>query len=213
MDNTTSDVRTGDQYFIWFDTEYSSLELEEAHLLQVAALITDRSLQRVAPVETDVRLTVHLPSEAVVSPWVEENLTALITLCRSSQAMNIDQVDRLLAHYVDQVVGPPAARENKRPILAGNTVHADWRLAQKYLPEFSRRIHYRHMDVTTLKLEWQSRYPDRDFDKDNPDNIRRYFPSASFAAHDAKHDAYYDIQASIAELAFYRQHLFSAGAY
>jgi len=208
MDSATSSTKTGDQYFIWFDTEYSSLKLEEAHLLQVAALITDRSLQRVITSESDVRIAIHLPPGVIVSPWIEENLPALITLCRSSQSVNLAQADQLLAHYVDQVVGPPAEQESKRPILAGNSVHADWWLAQKYLPEFSKRLHFRHLDVTTLKLEWQNRYPDRDFNKDNPDNIRRYFPTASFAANDAKHDAYYDVHASIAELAFYRQHLF-----
>ncbi|MDR2861927.1 MAG: hypothetical protein LBV07_05210 [Syntrophobacterales bacterium] len=200
----------GDQYLVWFDTEYSSLHLEEAHILQAAALITDRSLRRAVPSEKDVRVAIRLPHDAVVSPWVEENLSELVALCRSPLAANLAEADRLLAHYVDQVVGPPAAQENKRPLLAGNSVHLDWRLAQKYLPEFSKRLHFRHLDVTTLKLEWQNRCPDHDFNKDDPDNIRRYFPTASFAVNDAKHDAYYDVHASIAELAFYRQHLFRA---
>jgi len=211
MDNTTFSAKTGDQYFIWFDTEYSSLKLEEAHLLQVAALITDRSLQRVIPSQRDVRMAIHLPPDATVSSWVEENIPDLIALCRSSQSVDLTRADHLLASYVDQVAGPPAEKESKRPILAGNSVHADWWLAQKYLPEFSKRLHFRHLDVTAFKLEWQDRYPDRDFDKDDPDNIRRYFPSASLAANDAKHDAYYDVHASIAELAFYRRHLFITG--
>ena len=210
MDSTTPSVKTGDQYFIWFDTEYSSLKLEEAHILQVAALITDRSLQRVTPSEDDVHIAVQLPPEAIVSSWVEGNLPDLVALCRSSQSVDLTQADQLLARYIDQVVGPPTEQESKRPVLAGNSVHADWWLAQKYLPEFSRRLHFRHLDVTTLKLEWQNRHPDRNFNKDNPDNIRRYFPSASFAVNDAKHDAYYDVHASIAELAFYRHHLFIA---
>lgn len=208
MAETSREEQRGDQYLVWFDTEYSGLELEDAYLLQVAALITDRSLRRVLPVEKDIQLTVHLPPEATVSPWVKENLPDLVTACRSSESVALNEVDRLLADYIDGVVGPPATRENRRPILAGNSIHADWRLAQKFLPRFSNRLHYRHLDVTTLKIEWQNRYPDREFDKEDPQNIRDYFPEAHFLKAETRHDAYFDIQASLAELAFYRRHLF-----
>jgi oligoribonuclease len=208
MDETTNEERQGDHYLVWFDTEYSKLELEGAHLLQVAALITDRSLLRVLPCERDIRLAIRLPSAAAVSPWVEENLHELVTACRSSASIELPEADRLLAEYIDAAVGPPAERENRRPILAGNSIHADWWLAEKYLPRFISRLHYRHLDVTALKLEWQERYPDREFEKEDPENIKRYFPGAHFSVADTRHDAYYDIQASIAELAFYRHHLF-----
>ncbi len=208
MTETSQEKRHGDQYLVWFDTEYTGLELEDAYLLQVAALITDRSLKRVLPAEKDVQLAVHLPPEATVSTWVEENLPELVETCRSSLSVELQEVDRLLADYIDGVVGPPAERENQRPILAGNSVHADWRLAQKFLPRFINRLHYRHLDVTTLKIEWQNRYPDREFNKVDPQNIRHYFPEAHFWKAKTRHDAYYDIQASIAELAFYRQNLF-----
>ena len=208
MAQTPWEQRRGDQYLVWFDTEYSGLELEDAHLLQVAALITDRSLKRVLPAEKDIQLTVHLPPEAAVSSWVEENLPDLVAACRSSLSVELEETDRLLADYIDSVAGQPAERENHRPILAGNSVHADWRLAQKFLPRFVNRLHYRHLDVTTLKIEWQNRYPDREFNKEDPQNIRCYFPEAYFFKSETRHDAYYDIQASIAELSFYRQHLF-----
>jgi len=208
MAQTPRDERRGDQYLVWFDTEYSGLELEDALLLQVAALITDRSLRRVLPAEKDIQLTVHLPPEATVSPWVEENLPDLVATCRSPLSVELEEADHLLADYIDSVAGPPAERENRRPILAGNSIHADRRLAQKFLPRFTNRLHYRHLDVTTLKIEWQNRYPDRELDKENPVNIKRYFPEACFLKSETRHDAYYDIQASIAELAFYRQHLF-----
>ena len=208
MVESASEKRQGNDYLVWFDTEYSGLDLGEAHLLQVAALITDRSLHRVCPSETDIRVAIRLPSEAVVSPWVEENLPELVAACRSPLAVDLTDADRLLAAYVDATLGPPSERENRRPILAGNTVHADWWLAQKYLPQFIKRLHYRHLDVTALKLEWQERHPDLEFEKENPDNVKRYFPQALLNATDTRHDAYYDIQASIAELAFYRRHLF-----
>lgn len=198
----------GDKFYVWFDTEYSTLELESALLLQVAALITDTSLKRVRPPEQDVRLTIRLTEGQRPSPWVEANLPDLVKACRSSQAVELDEADRRLAAYVDAVAGHPAERENQRPQLAGNSIHADWWLIRRFLPNFLGRLHYRHLDVTAFKVEWQSRHPEIEFEKENPEIISRYFPEAFFSDSNSRHDAYYDLQASIAELAFYRRHLF-----
>jgi oligoribonuclease len=196
-----------DKFYVWFDTEYSDLELETAWLLQVAALITDSSLKRVLPPECDVRLTVRLPDEAALSPWVVQNLPDLVKTCRSPGAVSIEEADMRLAGYVDAVAGLPAERENQRPVMAGNSLHADWWLARRFLPRFLSRLHYRHLDVTALKLEWMRLYPGVEFEKENPEIIRRYFPEAVLPVSGIRHDAYYDVHASIAELAFYRRFL------
>lgn len=201
------------RFYVWFDAEYSSLELETAYLLQVAALITDTSLRRVLPRENDVRITIRLPDGITPSPWVEQNLPDLIKKCRSPEAVEIAEADKLLAAYADAVAGLPAELENQRPVLAGNSIHEDWWLIRRFLPRFLSRLNYRHMDVTTLKLEWKHLNPDREFDKGNPDIIRQYFPEAVFPVSCNLHDAYYDLQASIAELAFYRSYLFHAQSF
>jgi oligoribonuclease len=193
-----------DKFYVWFDTEYSDLELEKAWLLQVAALITDSSLKRVLPQEYDVRLTIRLPDDVLLSPWVEQSLPSLIKACRLPNAVNIDEADSRLADYVDTVVGFPAERENQRPVLAGNSVHADWWLARRFLPRFLSRLHYRHLDVTAFKLEWKRLHPDVEFEKENPEIIRQYFPEAVLPVSACRHDAYYDVHASISEMAFYR---------
>ncbi len=197
-----------DKFYVWFDTEYSSLETERAVLLQVAALITDMSLRRVVSEKHDVRLTIRLPEGKTVSPWVKQNLPDLVKACRSPEAVDIAEADTRLAAYVDSVSGLPAERENQRPVLAGNTVHADWWFIRRFLPRFGSRLNYRHLDVTAFKLEWKRLYPDAEFEKKNPEIIRTYFPQAVLAVAGTRHDAYYDLQASIAELAFYRRHLF-----
>lgn len=200
-----------DSFYVWFDTEYSDLDLDTARLLQVAALITDRSLKRVLPQADDVRLTIKLPDDAVLSPWVEQNLPELVKACRSAEAVDIGEADRCLAHYVDAVAGLPAEQENQRPVLAGNSVHEDWGLARRFLPRFIRRLHYRHLDVTAFKLEWERLHPDDKFEKENPETILQYFPEAALPGSGRRHDAYYDVHASIAELAFYRRFLFHEG--
>ncbi len=196
------------RFYVWFDTEYSSLELETASLLQVAAVITDTILRRVLPRERDLRLTIKFPDGETLSPWVEQNLPELVRACRSSEAVDIAEADYRLAAYIDEVAGPPAAIEKKRPVLAGNSIHEDRALIRRFLPRFLNRLNYRHLDVTALKLEWKLLRSEREFDKSNPDMIRCYFPDAVLPASFSRHDAYYDVQASIAELAFYRRHLF-----
>lgn len=199
--------RAAGQFYVWFDTEYSTLELETASLLQVAALITDTSLRRVLPSEQDVRLTIRVPDGQPISPWVEQNLPDLIKACRSSEAVDIAVADERLAAHVDSVAGAPAEKKDRRPILAGNSIHADWWLVRRFLPGFLSRLHYRHLDVTAFKLEWLGLHPEMEFQKDHPEIIKQYFSEALLPGTDSRHDAYYDLQASIAELSFYRQHL------
>jgi oligoribonuclease len=198
-------------YLVWFDTEYTSLDLGRARLLQVAMVITDGDLRRIGPPERDVRLAIRLPPSARLSPWVEENLKPLVARCRSAGAVTAAEADRRLAAALDDALGPAPAAVAKRPVLAGNSVHADWWLARRFLPQFLGRLHYRQLDVTALKLEWLRRNPSFDFEKESGEIVRRYFPGALIGP-DERHDAYYDAQASAAELAFYRKHLLSRPA-
>lgn len=194
--------------YVWFDTEYSMLEIEEARLLQVAAMVTDSKLRRVVPRENDIRLDIRLAEAETISPWVEEHLPDLVRRCRSAEAVDIGEADERLSDYVREAQAAlPDNAEEERPILAGNSVHLDWRLARKFLPGFSGLLHYRLLDVTALKLQWKRLKRRRVFDKENPADIRKYFPEAALPEEGGLHDAYYDVQASAAELAFYRLYM------
>jgi oligoribonuclease len=205
MKTQTPDARG---FYVWFDTEYSSLEIGGAVLLQVAALVTDTSLRRVLPPDRDIRLIIRPPEGTKLSPWVEQNLPDLVKACRSAEAVSVAEAGERLADYVDAAVGSPAEREDHRPVLAGNSIHFDWLLIRRFLPHFLSRLHYRQLDVSAFKLEWKRLHPDEEFDKGDPEIIRTCFPEAVLTGSGSRHDAYYDLQASIAELAFYRQHLF-----
>ncbi len=199
--------RNGPGLYVWFDTEFTSLDLEKAWLLQVAALITDSDLQRVLSPEKDLSLNIRLAPGMEVSEWVEENLPDLLKKCRSPQAVEISEADRLLAAYVDEAAGSPAEMEKTRPVLAGNSVHMDWMIARRFLPLFSGRLHYRHLDVTSFKIEWQRLHPGTDVEKDEREFILRHFAGAVLPEAEARHSAYFDVQASIAELSFYRKNM------
>jgi oligoribonuclease len=195
-----------DNLYVWFDTEYSDLELETATLLQVAAIITDTSLRRVLPRKRDLSLAIRLPHGVGASAWVEQNLPDLLNTCRSPAAVDISEADNLLSAYVDAAQGAPKDRKDERPVLAGNSVHADWWLVRRFLPRFLSRLHYRLLDVTAFKLEWKRLHPDTEFQKENREMIRTYFPEATLIP-GGRHDAHYDVEASIAEMGFYRKHL------
>jgi len=202
--------------YLWFDTEFTTLDLERARPLQASLLITDHRLRRLLPAEDDVRVAIRLPPRARVSPWSRRHLKELLQVCRSSAAVTVEEADRRLAALVDRAAGRPLRQESRRPVLAGNSIHADWRIAQRFFPRFAARVNYRHLDVTSLKLQWQARRnadPKDEFVKEDAALIRRLFPEASLERAGARHDAYYDVQASIAELAFYRRKLCRSGLF
>jgi oligoribonuclease len=192
--------------YIWFDAEFTSLELDEARLLQVAVIITDAELNRLHPPEVDLNLCIRLEEGEEVSPWVAENLSGLIEQCRSAEAVTIDEADRQIAALLDQYCGTPCKEMSDRPVLAGNSVHNDWFLMRRFLPQFGSRLHYRLLDVSTIKIQWQDWVGQEPFDKESVEQLNQYFPGGGIDAANA-HDALFDIKASIAELAFYRSKL------
>ncbi|MBK7973299.1 MAG: hypothetical protein IPK07_08480 [Deltaproteobacteria bacterium] len=191
--------------YFWFDSEYTTLELDKACLLQVALVITDSELKRLTT-DPGLSMYVRLPPGHEPAAWVKEN-QADVLKGSAAQGLPVLEVDRRLAQYVDNAIGPPGDSERFRPILAGNSIHSDWILVRRFLPEFVRRMNYRLLDVTGLKLQWDQYWKGDRFDKDTPEQIRRFFPEAQLDATSVRHDAFFDAQASIAELAYYRSRL------
>lgn len=194
-------------YYLWLDTEYTSLDHEKANLLQVALVITTPDLKRIVPQENDFRAWIRLPRGARVSPWVKTNLSDLLAVCRSEKALPIQKVNQALGAYLDRNIGKACIDSSEKPILAGNSVQYDWLLARAYLPSLVKRIHYRFVDVTSFKVIWQDHYRGKPFDKEDTKLINLYCPVGRIREEAARHDAYYDILTSIAELNYYRKHL------
>lgn len=192
--------------YVWFDAEFTSLDLDNARLLQVAVIITDAELNRLHPETADLNLCITLEEGEAVSEWVEEHLAELVAQCRSDQAVSVEEADRQIAAMLDAYAGTPFDSISDRPVLAGNSVHNDWALMRRLLPLFGSRLHYRLLDVSTIKIQWMDLKGEAPFDKDSVELLNTYFPAAGIDAANA-HDALFDIKASIAELAYYRRHL------
>ena len=196
--------------YVWFDTEFTSLELDEAQLLQVSVMLTDKDLKRLTPPEEDLNLYIRLSDTEPVSAWVEKPLPDLLKKCRSRSAVPVEEVDAKLTAYIDRWCGTPTKTIQKRPLMAGNSVYNDWILSRKFFPVFTSRLHYRLLDVSALKIQWFDLTDGAEFKKDDPKVVKKYFPEADLRRL-RQHDAYYDIIASAAELAYYRAHMnFSA---
>lgn len=169
-------------------------------------IITDADLRRLGPPDSDIRLTIRLPPRARVSPWVRAELPDLVRAARGPTAVTEAEADRRLVRALRRVLGPIPSDIERRPVLAGNSVHTDWWLIRRFLPGFDACLNYRRLDVSTLKFEWRRLCPSFEFDKAEPSELRRWYPG-EWTATGRRHDALFDLHASIAELAFYRRHL------
>lgn len=199
-------IRKTSAAYVWFDTEFSSLDLDTAQLLQVAVMLTDKNLRRITPPEADLNFYIRLSDTTALSPWVKKNLPQLVKKCQSHAAVPVEDVDAQLTAFVDRWCGTPTKTVQNRPLMAGNSIHTDWSLARKFLPTFIGRLHYRLLDVSALKIQWLDLTKGKEFQKDDPKAVKTYFPEADLRRLH-QHDAYYDLIASAAELAYYRARL------
>ena len=202
--------------YCWFDTEYTTLELERARLLEVALIVTDDDLLPVAGASKEIPESLLRwdgfsafltpPPENEISDHVKANYRPLLERCRR-EGIEAEEVDSHLSRYMDGFPETRLPDVRDRPVLAGNSIYADYFLARRYLPRFLCHLNYRLFDVTTLKLEWLFHYRGKKFEKlATTAGIGELYRGRDPIVGD-KHDAYYDVQASIAELAFYRSRL------
>jgi oligoribonuclease len=205
--------------YAWFDTEFTSLDLDAARLIQVALVVTNADLEPIVPAEVPegipadcvmangVNLYLPLPPDWQPQEFHLTEMADVLARCRRSSYL-VSQADACLAAWIDATVGPCADQIGERPILAGNSIHNDWFLARRDLPEFARRLHYRLLDASGFKSEWLAHLGGPDavlLDKGDHAALREAFPAADLSA--GAHDAYFDAQASLAELAWYRARL------
>jgi oligoribonuclease len=170
---------------VWIDLEMTGLDPMTSVILQAALVITDGDLQ---PLD-DVALDIHQPEEALATmiPLVREmhTRTGLIERVRRT-TVDVAHAERVLLERVSRWCLPSAT-------LCGNSVWSDRRFIARYMPELDRFLHYRLVDVSTLKVLAQRWFGDGAlFNK----------PAAG------AHDAVVDVRNSIAELRHYRETLF-----
>jgi oligoribonuclease len=177
-----------DNPLVWIDLEMTGLDPERDVVVEIAVVVTDGQLQRVVE---GPDLVVHQPDEALAGMVdVVRDMHAksgLTEAVRASELSLADAEKQVLAFVREHVPEAGAAP------LAGNSIHADRAFIRRHLPDLDAHLHYRNVDVSTIKELVARWYPDV-FDKR---------PSKA-----GDHRALADILESIAELRYYREHAF-----
>jgi oligoribonuclease len=168
---------------VWIDMEMSGLVPERDRILEVAMVVTDSELNVLAEAPVWV---VHQPDEVLdgMDSWnrATHGKSGLVDKVRASQ-FNEAEVERLIVEFLK-----PLVPERTAP-LAGNTVHQDRRFMARYMPVFDAYLHYRIVDVSTLK-----------------ELAKRWNPAVlAGVAKEGKHEALADVHESIEELRHYRR--------
>ncbi|MDR2619717.1 MAG: oligoribonuclease [Propionibacteriaceae bacterium] len=175
---------------VWIDCEMTGLDVAHDALIEVAVQVTDGNLN---PLGEGIDIVISAPEETLDSmgDFVRDMHTnsGLLDEVRASQVTLREAEQQVLA-YVKSVV--PTA--GKAPI-AGNTIGTDRTFLARYMPELESYLHYRSIDVSSIK-----------------ELAKRWYPKVFYAAPSkhGNHRALADIMESIAELAYYRATVFVA---
>lgn len=172
---------------VWIDLEMTGLDPRADHVLEIATVVTDAQLEIVA---TGPELVVHQPEAvlAAMNPWcVEHHQASGLTERVRSSPVGLATAEAMTLDFLRTQCAPGSAP------LAGNSIHMDRFFIKFHMPALEAFLHYRNVDVTTIK-----------------ELARRWCPEVVEAAPRKadSHRALEDILESIAELRFYRERLF-----
>ncbi|MEY3888389.1 MAG: Oligoribonuclease [Pseudomonadota bacterium] len=183
-DSTGVELRKSDDNLVWIDCEMTGLDPEKERLLEIAVVVTGPHLS--PRIEGPV-CVIHQSDELLnkMDAWNKgtHGRSGLIDKVKVSATSELDAEAQILA-FIKQYV-----TKNSSP-LCGNTISQDRRFLVKFMPKLEAYLHYRNLDVSTLK-ELSKRWKPEVFN--------------SFKKQQ-KHTALADVHESIEELAHYREH-------
>ncbi|MCS6899300.1 MAG: oligoribonuclease [Myxococcales bacterium] len=170
--------------FVWLDLEMTGLDPERCGIIELGMILTDAELNPIAQLER----VIWQPESVLerMEPFVRAMHTdnRLLEKVRTSRYSTSDVEREALALIATHC----GFREG---ILAGNSIHQDRRFLARHMPLLEGFLHYRQVDVSSLKVLARAWYG----------------PEAEFRKESKSHTALEDIQASLAELRYYREHL------
>ena len=172
---------------VWMDLEMTGLDPERDRILEIATVITDADLN---VVEEGPDIVVHQPDEVLsrMDDWNvqhhgESGLTEKVRFSSISEMEAEKLTLKFISNYVDERVAP----------LAGNSIHQDRRFISRYMRKLDAYLHYRLIDVSSVK-----------------ELARRWYPDIYEQAPEKKnaHRALDDVYESIKELQWFRERIF-----
>ncbi|MCW2854558.1 MAG: Oligoribonuclease [Marmoricola sp.] len=172
---------------VWIDCEMTGLDLGADALIEVAALVTDFDLNVIGD---GIDVVIKPPAEALeqMVPFVRDMHVKSGLLDELDGGMTMAEAEAQVLAYIKEY-----CPDGSRPPLAGNTVATDRSFLSRDMPALEAFLHYRIVDVSSIKELSRRWYP------------RTYFNAP---AKSGGHRALADIQESIEELRFYREAVF-----
>jgi oligoribonuclease len=172
---------------VWIDCEMTGLDIERDALIEIACLVTDGDLNLF---DEGIDLIIKPPAEALESmpEIVREMHTTSGLLAELPSGITLAEAQELVLGYVREHV-----TEARKVPLCGNTIATDRWFIARDMPELDNYLHYRMVDVSSIK-----------------ELARRWFPRAYFSSpkKGGGHRALADIRESVQELRYYREAVF-----
>ena len=172
---------------VWIDCEMTGLDIERDALIEIACLVTDGELNLL---DEGIDLIIKPPAEAL------ETMPAVVREMHTTSGLLADLAGGMtLAEACDAVLAyvKHHVREPRKVPLCGNSIATDRWFIARDMPELDNWLHYRMIDVSSVK-----------------ELARRWYPRAYFASPDKHggHRALADIIESVRELRYYRDTVF-----
>ena len=174
-------------HLVWVDCEMTGLDTVNDVLVEIAVLVTDSELNIIGD---GVDLVIKATAEQIsgMNDFVTKMHTDSGLISEIPNGVSVSEAEELILNYLDSAGVAPG----KSPI-AGNSVYVDRIFINRDMPKLSEYLHYRTIDVSSIK-----------------ELTRRWYPKVYFnsPAKTGNHRALGDIKDSIAELSFYRKTVF-----
>ncbi len=171
---------------VWMDLEMTGLDPEKESIIEIATIITNGELEGI---EEGPNLVIHQPPRLLkaMDEWNQNqhSKSGLIERVKQSRTTMAEAEEETL-DFIKKYCYP-----GKAP-LCGNAIHHDRRFVIKYMPALNAHLHYRNVDVSTIKAlvdRWYTKHKDLPKKKET-------------------HRALQDVLESIEELRFYRKTYF-----
>lgn len=170
---------------VWIDLEMTGLDLATESIIEIATIITDGELNIIAE---GPNLAIKVSEELIANmdDWNTTHHTSsgLVDRIRS-EGVSIGEAIKQTCEFLEQNI------ELGKAPLCGNSIHNDRAFLAKEMPEILDLLHYRIVDVSTIK-----------------ELVKRWYPNLERYRKKEAHRALDDIIESVEELRHYRQHIF-----
>ncbi|MBW1721781.1 MAG: oligoribonuclease [Deltaproteobacteria bacterium] len=170
---------------IWIDLEMSGLDPEKQVILEIASLVTDGDLHILA---RGPNIAIHYPEASLggMDPWskTQHEESGLLDRVRAS-SFTCEQAEEETLKFLSS-----HCKTGESP-LCGNSVWQDRRFLIRHMPKLESFLHYRNIDVSSIK-----------------ELVSRWYPTLPPYKKNKAHLAMSDILESIKELAYYREKVF-----